>query len=81
VAQHLRLLHPDGSSSVFARHAYNFSDEQLSAAGKPAELKGDRRNTEFAGCTFAPDGRTLFVNLYDPGITLAITGPFERGPL
>jgi secreted PhoX family phosphatase len=33
--------------------------------------------TELAGPTFAPDGRTFFVNLYDPGHTLAITGPFR----
>ena len=26
---------------------------------------------------FSPDGRTFFVNLYDPGHTLAITGPFR----
>jgi secreted PhoX family phosphatase len=26
---------------------------------------------------FSPDGGTLFVNLQFPGITLAITGPWE----
>lgn len=36
--------------------------------------------TEFAGACFAPDGQTLFVNLYSPGRTLAITGPWQRGP-
>ena len=25
---------------------------------------------------FSPDGGTLFVNIYTPGITLAITGPW-----
>jgi uncharacterized protein len=29
-------------------------------------------NAEFAGICFAPDGQTLFVNLYHPGLTLAI---------
>jgi hypothetical protein len=33
-------------------------------------------DSEFAGACFAPDGRTLFVNLQWPGLTLAITGPF-----
>lgn len=33
-----------------------------------------RLQTEMAGACFAPDG-TLFVNLYSPGMTLAITGP------
>jgi secreted PhoX family phosphatase len=35
---------------------------------------------EFAGPCFAPDGKTLFVNLQREGVTLAITGPFEREP-
>jgi secreted PhoX family phosphatase len=33
---------------------------------------------EFAGATFSPDGRTLFVNVQDPGITFAIWGPWEQ---
>ncbi len=38
--------------------------------------------SEFAGATFSPDGRTLFVNLQrDPGATFAIWGPWERGAL
>ncbi|MEW6272198.1 MAG: alkaline phosphatase PhoX [Thermodesulfobacteriota bacterium] len=32
--------------------------------------------SELAGATFSPDGSTLFVNVYDPGITLAVTGPW-----
>lgn len=32
--------------------------------------------TELAGACFSPDGRTLFVNAYAPGQTLAITGPW-----
>lgn len=35
-----------------------------------------RTQTEPAGACFAPDGRTLFVNLYSPAKTLAIRGPF-----
>lgn len=33
---------------------------------------------ELAGVCFSPDGGTLFVNIYTPGITLAITGPWRR---
>ena len=33
-------------------------------------------NSELAGVCFAPDGKTLFVNVQYPGKTLAITGPF-----
>ncbi|PRX00662.1 UNVERIFIED_ORG: hypothetical protein CLV66_1551 [Actinomadura viridilutea] len=28
--------------------------------------------------TFSPDGRTMFVNVYEPGTTFAITGPWRR---
>jgi uncharacterized protein len=40
----------------------------------------ERRNepTEFAGLCFAPDGKTMFVNLQDPGRTVAISGPMAR---
>ena len=33
---------------------------------------------EFAGSTFSPDGRTLFVNVQVPGMTFAIWGPWDR---
>lgn len=36
-----------------------------------------RENAELAGACFSPDGSTLFVNIYWPGITLAITGPWR----
>ncbi|MFF8312071.1 alkaline phosphatase PhoX [Streptomyces lydicus] len=31
---------------------------------------------EFAGVTFAPDHRTMYVNCYTPGTTFAVTGPW-----
>jgi len=34
--------------------------------------------SEFAGATFSPDGSTLFVNIQRPGLTLAITGPWDK---
>ncbi|WP_433381475.1 alkaline phosphatase PhoX [Actinoplanes sp. CA-142083] len=34
--------------------------------------------SEFTGPTFSPDGKVLFVNIQVPGITLAITGPWEH---
>ncbi|MCQ9135057.1 PhoX family protein [Streptomyces hilarionis] len=33
---------------------------------------------EFAGVTFSPDGRTMYVNCYTPGTTFAVTGPWRR---
>lgn len=34
-------------------------------------------NSELAGSTFSPDGSTLFVNIQNDGLTLAITGPWK----
>ena len=36
-----------------------------------------RLQTEPAGACFSPDGQTLFVNVYAPTKTLAITGPWD----
>jgi len=47
--------------------------------GSVAPLARNARDEgEFAGVCFAPDNKTLFVNLQDPGVTFAITGPFAR---
>ena len=35
-------------------------------------------SSEFAGACFSSDGETLFVNIYKPTITLAITGPWNQ---
>jgi secreted PhoX family phosphatase len=35
-------------------------------------------DSEFTGPTFSPDGGTLFANIQDPGIQLAIRGPWRR---
>jgi uncharacterized protein len=34
--------------------------------------------TELAGATFSPNGLFLFLNVYAPGKTLAIRGPWDR---
>ena len=36
-------------------------------------------DSEFCGPTFSADGRVLFVNMYSPGYTFAITGPWRQG--
>ena len=33
--------------------------------------------SELAGPCFAPDGRTFFLNVYEPGMTIAVWGPFK----
>ncbi len=35
-------------------------------------------HAEWAGCCMSPDGKWLFANIYTPGFTVAITGPFEQ---
>jgi secreted PhoX family phosphatase len=41
-----------------------------------------REGEEFAGATFSPDGRVLFVNIQaSTGLTFAIWGPWGRGAL
>ena len=62
-SQRVMGVTPDGDTYVFAENRLVGAEE------------GDA--TELAGPTFAPDGKTFFVNLYEPGHTLAITGPFR----
>jgi secreted PhoX family phosphatase len=48
----------------------------LTPAGEPYVLALLHEQTELAGACFSPDGRVLFVNVYSPTKTLAITGPW-----
>jgi len=48
----------------------------VTPAGDLYTLGRCRQQTELAGACFSPDGSTLFVNLYSPAMTLAITGPW-----
>lgn len=43
----------------------------------PFALHRDTKS-ELTGACFAPDGKTLFVNVQTEGLTLAITGPFNH---
>lgn len=44
--------------------------------GTAYPLAFSRVQTEWAGACFSPDGKWLFVNLYHPAKTVAITGPW-----
>jgi secreted PhoX family phosphatase len=54
----------------------------ITPRGLVYEFARNNLDSEFAGPTFAPDGRTFFVNVQSPtdglGFTLAIRGPFPR---
>jgi len=58
-----------------------FARNNVVLNGERNGLTGDWRKSEFAGATFSPDGNWLFVNIQNPGITVAITGPWGRGML
>jgi secreted PhoX family phosphatase len=73
------VLCEDGGGSQFVRG--------LTLEGRIFDVVQNPVNEgEFAGATFSPDGRTLFVNtqgfsVEQPGITFAIWGPWEQGAL
>lgn len=46
--------------------------------GNTYDIAKIRWQTEPAGACFSPDGSTLFVNLYSPATTIAITGPWHK---
>ena len=51
---------------------------RITADGEVTRFAMNRLSgSELAGVCFSPDGRTLFVNIQQQGLTLAITGPFR----
>jgi secreted PhoX family phosphatase len=48
----------------------------VTPAGVAYPLARLRRQTELAGACFSPDGKVMFVNVYNPAMTLAVTGPW-----
>ncbi|WP_328925052.1 PhoX family protein [Streptomyces sp. NBC_00190] len=64
--QHLFGATESGRTYPLARNELN-----IGTAEKP-------EYSEFTGVCFSPDGRTLYANIQEPGIMLAITGPWRR---
>ncbi|MDE0626559.1 MAG: DUF839 domain-containing protein [Bryobacterales bacterium] len=58
---------------------FPFAKNNVVLGGERNGLEGDFRDSEFAGATFSPDGRWLFFNVQRPGISFAVTGPWEAG--
>jgi len=73
-AQSLAGLTADGTLFRFCQ-----INRQLDATYLGHKLHKTLRNSEWAGVTFSQDGQWLFCNLYDPGATVAITGPWQQG--
>jgi hypothetical protein len=74
-----------GEAYILAKNNVTLTSAQLVAMGRTGHpfypTAGDYRDTEFAGATFDPSGRVLYVNAQSPGITFAISGPWARGNL
>ncbi|MEM0955419.1 MAG: alkaline phosphatase PhoX [Pseudomonadota bacterium] len=66
----------DGASFVFAENNMLLEAE---LPGRPFIAPADYRSQEWAGVCFDPAGQYLYVNIQTPGVTFAITGPWERG--
>jgi secreted PhoX family phosphatase len=60
---------------------FTFAQNNVKLRGERNGLTGDFTSSEWAGPCYSPDGQWLFANLYDPGITFAITGPWQIGSL
>jgi secreted PhoX family phosphatase len=65
-ASHVLSSTPGGPTYAIARNQLN-----IGTAEAP-------EYSEFTGPTFTSDGKVLFVNIQTPGITLAVTGPWEK---
>ena len=75
VGARLLAICPRGNVTTFAE---NNTRIDAPLRDRPSIEPGDYRAGEFTGACFSPKGTTLFVNLQNPGITVAITGPFGR---
>lgn len=75
------LVAPDGQL-VVCEDAYSVTVDNhlrgITRDGRAYSLARVRIQTEPAGACFSPDGKVLFVNLYSPTRTLAITGPWAH---
>jgi secreted PhoX family phosphatase len=72
---------PTGHLLVCEDQYTDISDNHLrgvNAQGQTYMIARSRVQTEFAGGCFSPDGSTMFVNMMEPTMTLAISGPWDR---
>jgi uncharacterized protein len=74
VPQRLHGLTRDG-------RIFPLADNHVQLNGEKNGFRGDFRDQEWCGSCFSPDGKWLFANIQTPGITFAITGPWEEGSL
>jgi len=73
-AQSIAGLTPAGELFRFCQ-----INPDLDAEYEGYDLSNTALKSEWAGATFSGDGEWLFVNIFQPGITVAITGPWQDG--
>lgn len=81
------VLCEDGSGEEFLHgltvegEIFPFAKNTVVLNGERNGFTGDFTGSEWAGACYSPDGRWLFANLQNPGITFAITGPWKAGAI
>lgn len=71
------IICQDGKE-LFPQVLYYLSPEGKVAPIARNNMEGGQSTSEWSGCSMSPDGRWLFANIYSPGLSVAITGPFEQ---
>lgn len=70
--QYIAGLGGDGGLFAFCQ-----TNSDLEASYGGFDLRKTAVSSEWAGVCFSADGQWMFANLYNPGITFAITGPWQ----
>ena len=74
--QQISALSREGQVSAFCRFNPEFEGSYLQH-----DLSNTSLYSEWAGVCFSGDGKWMFANMFRPGFTCAITGPWENGPV
>ena len=75
-AQYIAGLDDQGGLFAFCQ-----TNPNLEGSFAGHDLRKTALRSEWAGACFSADGQWMFVNLYNPGVTIAITGPWQEGPV
>jgi secreted PhoX family phosphatase len=81
------VLCEDGGGTEFVHgltrkgEIFRFAQNNVILNGERNGFTGNFTGNEFAGACYSPDGKWLFFNVQTPGITFAVTGPWNEGAL
>jgi secreted PhoX family phosphatase len=74
--QYIAGLNAGGELFAFCQ-----ANPEIRASYAGHDLHDTAVNSEWAGVCFSADGQWMFANIYNPGMTFAITGPWQKGPV